>query len=219
MTDIFAALDMETTGLSAQNDRVVEIAAVKFELNGRQLEAFETLTDPGIPIPAEASRIHGIDDSMVAGKPSPLEAWDTVLDWTGEITAFVAHNAPFEAGFVQSLASSHPAMANLKFVDTAQLSYALWQRPSYKLGDLVSIAGRPHRAMPDAQAVFHLLCQLVKDCPGGTVPPRYIRAMPEALEPGPTAKQLNYIRDLGGTPSQVKTKRQASDYIDRLLKK
>ena len=61
-------LDTETTGTYAARDRIVEIACVKIHPDGRR-EVFHRLVDPGIPIPAEASRIHGITDAKVAGVP------------------------------------------------------------------------------------------------------------------------------------------------------
>ena len=62
-------LDLETTGLSTSNDRIVELTVLKFDLDGREEERSVRL-NPGIPIPAGATRVHGISDEDVADKPT-----------------------------------------------------------------------------------------------------------------------------------------------------
>ncbi len=61
-------LDIETTGIDIVNDRIVEIALLKISTDGSEEELLH-LINPEVPIPAEASRIHGITDEDVAGKP------------------------------------------------------------------------------------------------------------------------------------------------------
>lgn len=62
--------DLETTGVSIQHDRIVQIAVIKIPVNsGDSIERKVHLIDPGIPIPKEASDVHGITDEMVQGKP------------------------------------------------------------------------------------------------------------------------------------------------------
>lgn len=60
--------DLETTGLDVVRDRIVEIALLKVNPDGSE-ESFHTLVNPGIPIPAESSAVHGITNEMVADKP------------------------------------------------------------------------------------------------------------------------------------------------------
>ncbi len=69
-------LDTETTGTDIAKDRIVELAVVKFEYSratgevGRVLGAYDGLEDPGMPIPPEATAVHGITDEMVRGSGS-----------------------------------------------------------------------------------------------------------------------------------------------------
>jgi len=65
----FAFVDVETTGIDASTCSVVEVAAQVVEA-GRVVSTFESLVDPGQPIPPFVTAIHGIDDRMVRGKPS-----------------------------------------------------------------------------------------------------------------------------------------------------
>ena len=97
---VFSILDTETTGLSAkQGGRVCELALLKVK-GGEKLGMYQTLIDPRVPIEAGARAVHGIDDSMVAGKPR-------FVDLSGELadrlkgTVMVCHNASFDRGFLE----------------------------------------------------------------------------------------------------------------------
>ena len=59
--------DLETTGIDKVNDRIVEIAIIRFD--GEKKFEFQSYINPGIPIPAGATEVHGITDEMVADKP------------------------------------------------------------------------------------------------------------------------------------------------------
>lgn len=98
--EVFVAFDLETTGLDARRERIVEIGAVKFDARG-PVGRFSVLIDPGIPMPAEASRINGITDAMLAGKPKLDEVLPDFLRFIAGST-LVAHNAPFDCGFVDA---------------------------------------------------------------------------------------------------------------------
>ena len=98
-TTAFAVIDVETTGMAAAgDDRVTEIAVVVVEGSRREV-AFESLVNPGRPIPARIQELTGITDAMVADAPSFGEIADEVLAaMAGRV--FVAHNARFDWGFV-----------------------------------------------------------------------------------------------------------------------
>lgn len=93
-------LDTETTGLEVGRDRAVSVAIVRFE-NRLPVGAFSTLVNPGIPIPAEATEIHGITNEMVRGAPTIADVF--ALE---EARALLhdaqpgAFNAPFDRNFV-----------------------------------------------------------------------------------------------------------------------
>lgn len=74
-------LDCETTGLDTENDRVIEIAASR--LYGDADDTFESLIDPGVPIPEKSTTIHGIRDGDVAGKPPFADAMKDLIAWSG----------------------------------------------------------------------------------------------------------------------------------------
>jgi DNA polymerase-3 subunit epsilon len=95
---VFAAFDLETTGLSAAKDRIVEIAAVKFDRRG-VISRFAALVNPGVPMPEGAGDVNHITDEMLAGKSPPEAVLPDFLRFI-DGAALVAHNAPFDCGFV-----------------------------------------------------------------------------------------------------------------------
>jgi DNA polymerase-3 subunit epsilon len=93
-------LDTETTGFDPKKgDRLIEIGCVEIEdllPTGRTLHLF---CDPERPIPPEATRVHGITDAMLRGKPKFAEIAEQILDFLGD-APIVAHNAQFDRNFV-----------------------------------------------------------------------------------------------------------------------
>jgi DNA polymerase III subunit epsilon len=151
----FVAFDTETTGLSPISEALVEVAAVKFDLLTGPKEYFQTLVNPGKPIPWQAARIHGITDEMVFTAPSTAEVMPHFFRFL-EGSVPLAHNAPFDLGFlgVGALRAGllPPALAAL---DSCQLSRRVRaDLPSHRLEALVREFSLPsstfHRAQADA---------------------------------------------------------------------
>ena len=222
-TDVFIGLDFETTGLDPQNDGIIEIGAVKFTETGEILDEFQKLANPGKKIPRAARRVHGIKDRDLIGQLSPGEVWELLIEWAGDYTAFVAHNAAFEVNFLRNLYKAQPKIPNYMFIDTLDLSRrSLKGRNSYKLYDLVPhLAGR-HRALDDAIACSALFLKISLTYKSGNIPKKTsIQPMSSfrTIDNSPTKKQKDYIRDLGGNTNRPQTKQEASKYIDKLVSK
>ncbi|MCX6023851.1 MAG: 3'-5' exonuclease [Chloroflexi bacterium] len=99
---VLVAFDTETTGLSPRDGRLVEIAGVKFNLHGEVLGSFTSLIDPGVPIPPEVIRVHGITNAAVRGYPGASTVLREFFHFVGDTdTLLIAHNAPFDIGFVR----------------------------------------------------------------------------------------------------------------------
>jgi len=97
----FTVLDVETTGLNPQyGDRVCEIALLRCE-GGRELGRFHSLVDPGRPISPGAFAVNRIRDEDLIGAPLFADIASTVLEMLGN-SVLVAHNAPFDLGFLGS---------------------------------------------------------------------------------------------------------------------
>lgn len=161
----FAAFDLETTGLYPDRDRITEICVVIFTL--RETRAFfETLVDPQIPISRDASRVSGLTDEMVRGKPSILSVLPEFLAFIGD-RPLVAHNAKFDMGFVNTACArlGLPRVENPVF-DTRRMAKSILRHlPGYSLERvLVELRlpfGRLHRAKSDAVACRDIFITLL----------------------------------------------------------
>lgn len=98
-TDTFTVFDIETTGLSAANNHITEIGAVKVK-EGKTLDVFCTFVDPGEHIPENITELTGITDEMVRGAPTEPDAVKSFLDFAGD-DMLIAHNAGFDTSFIR----------------------------------------------------------------------------------------------------------------------
>ena len=164
----FVVLDLETTGGSPANDRITEVGAVKIR-GGEVLGTFQTLVNPGVPIPPLISALTGITNPMVVDQ-EPIEVvLPCLVEFLGG-AVLVAHNASFDRRFVQANLERHgyQRLAN-RVVCTARLARKLLPRdevPNVRLATLAAYLGSTvapcHRALTDARAtvdVFHSLLE------------------------------------------------------------
>ncbi|HZD26654.1 MAG TPA: 3'-5' exonuclease [Alphaproteobacteria bacterium] len=164
----YVVFDTETTGLEPGNgDEIVQLAAVR--VRGFRVlaeDSFDTLVDPGRPIPPRSTRFHGITDAMVRGAPTAAAVLPRFRAWCGD-AVLVAHNAAFDLKFLAlKQVESGVRFDDLPVLDTLLLSAALsrW-RSSHTLDALalrfgVKVAGR-HTALGDARATAEVLLHLL----------------------------------------------------------
>lgn len=163
----FAVVDVETTGLSpAFGERVCEIAIVHLRRD-EQLETFSTLVNPGRLISSGASAVSGITDSMVAKAPTFREvASEVARRLNGYV--FVAHNAPFDLGFLtaefQRLGMPLPVSHVIDTLDIARRYYSF---PHNNLGTITAHLNisfpHQHRALHDARITAQILNVFARD--------------------------------------------------------
>lgn len=151
---IFHVIDIETTGLDPEKDRIVEIAARSVEEDNGNTYCFEdlqNLVNPGVPIPPENSAVHHIIDDDVAN----AETLEQIVSayCPDSVDYFVAHNARFEQSFLPSALGFHQP-----WICTYRVAARLWpEAPShsnqtlryYLKLDVPRDIGMPHRALPD----------------------------------------------------------------------
>ena len=160
----FVAFDVETTGLSAETDRLTEIGAVIFK-NGQTGEKFSTFVDPGMPIPANITELTGIRDSDVAGAPGEAEAMRAFLGFVGG-RPIVAHNAAFDTGFMSAACGRHGIRFEPVVLDTLAISRRLLpELRRHKLDIVSKHLGLPefnhHRAYDDAEVVARMMGRFI----------------------------------------------------------
>jgi DNA polymerase III subunit epsilon len=162
----FVVVDLETTGGSPQACEITEIGAVKVRA-GEVLGEFQTLVDPGVPIPPFISVLTGITDATVAGAPRLGSALPAFLEFAGSTasTVLVAHNAPFDMSFLKAAcAATGHEWPGHQVLDTARLARHLVTRdeaPNCKLSSLARLfrasTTPDHRALSDARATVDVL--------------------------------------------------------------
>lgn len=155
----FISLDVETTGLSTEYDRIIEIAAIKFS-DCRDVETFNTLINPKRKIPDKATAINGISNDMVKNKPTIYQILPELLQFIGDCP-IIAHNVMFDIGFIKNTCKRRFKDDNYwienQLIDTVKLSREMFPELSnHKLDSVIKhlnldIKNR-HRALDDAYA-------------------------------------------------------------------
>ncbi len=152
--DTFICLDLETTGLDADHDRIIEVAVSKFTFD-ETLESLETLIDPQRPIPDETIAIHHITPDMVKGKPLIENTLSEVLELVGN-GIIVGHGIGLDIAFLVAACKQYGIPTRLSAnqrVDTLRLARLYGESPTNSLETLrkhfnIKEEGA-HRAMND----------------------------------------------------------------------
>lgn len=163
-----AVIDFETTGMSpAYGDRPTEVAIVMMD-RGRVVDRFQSLMNPGIPIPGFISQLTGITNAMVRAAPKANEVMAEAARFVGD-APLVAHNASFDRKFWQAELGHLGFDGRQPFACTVLLSRRLYPAaPNHKLGTLAQHLhlprqGHAHRAMSDALVTAELLSRIQHD--------------------------------------------------------
>jgi DNA polymerase-3 subunit epsilon len=166
----FAVVDVETTGLDpARGHRVCEVAVVRGQ-GGQVLDTWSTLVYPGRLIPADAQAVNHISNAMVRDAP-PFGAVAAAFLAQVRDTVLVAHNAPFDLGFLAQelrLLGLPPALLPAQVVDTCALARQCYRFASNSLGFLggtlgVRDANPAHRALADVLTTWGVLDWFMAD--------------------------------------------------------
>jgi DNA polymerase III subunit epsilon len=198
----YVVFDLETTGLTPASARICEIGAQKV-VGLEPADTFETLVEPGVPLPAAISALTGITRRSLLGAPRADHAVRTFLAFAGD-GVLVAHNARFDLAFldreVERLIGKRIAAP---VVDTVWLARRLLGDRTRRVGlaALAHFFGVPstpcHRALPDARATAEVLVRLI-----GLAQERGARSVAELVElSAPRARRLHTKRRLmAGAP-------------------
>lgn len=160
-----AVLDVETTSGDPLRGRIMEVAVITVEADGRR-ESWSSLVDPGTPVPPFASGMTGITNAMLRGAPSFAEVMPQLLRLTDDAVV-VAHNARFDMAALSTEFARHGNGFERETLCTERLSRAaLPQLSHHNLGSLcrffgIAFQGR-HRAANDAAATLALLEHLAQ---------------------------------------------------------
>ena len=229
MTDSYIALDLETTGLSPAEDRILEIGAVRVE-GGRIRERYETLLNPGIRISPRIQELTGITDEMAAGGKDTRTAVAELVEFCKGLP-LLGHNILFDYSFVKKNAVNFGLEFEKNGIDTLKIARKLLPGAEHKsLTALCCRYGiaheRAHRAVDDACAAMELYHHLAREFPNG---PAELFApfllVYKTKKQGPvTPAQKGYLNDLIkyhkialDVSVDTLTKNEASRLIDKII--
>ncbi len=165
--DTYVVFDVETTGLSAVYNTIIELAAVKVK-NGEIIDRFESFANPHHRLSATTIDLTGITDDMVRSAPEVSEVLVKFKDWSGD-AIFVAHNASFDMGFLNvGYKKAGLEQATNPVIDTLELARFLYpELKNHRLNTLCKKFDieltQHHRAIYDAEATGYLVMKLLKD--------------------------------------------------------
>ena len=172
----FIVLDLETTGASPTNGcAITEIGAIAVR-GGEVLEEFSTFVNPQVALPEYIINLTGITDEMLTGAPLIDEVYPDFIEFIDrhKDVHLVAHNAPFDIGFLKAAASalSHD-WPKYEVIDTVKLARRVIDRSeiaNYKLGTLSQFfdtkALPNHRALDDVKTTVEVLHRLIERLAG-----------------------------------------------------
>ena len=161
----YVVFDLETTGLSAVNNRIIEIGAVKVE-GARITDRFSTFVNPGEPIPFEIEQLTGISDDMVIHAPAIEDVLPEFLDFC-KGCVLIAHNASFDAGFIEENCRRMNIPADFTVGDTVAMARILLPSLSkFKLGHVAKALNislkNHHRAVDDAACTAEIFVKFIE---------------------------------------------------------
>ncbi len=191
----FIAFDLETTGTLAGIDRIAEIGAVRF-VNGKTEDIYSTLIDPSMKMPEGASRVNGITDDMLVGKPKVKDCLESFTQFCGQ-DPLVAHNASFDFQFLLNDYRKYKFLAPSGYVfDTLALSKRIIPGLSnYRLGTIAQHLkfkfGALHRAHEDAKLCGKVFMELM----GRALPNKYLDKRTLETLQGKSPLKFPYIEE------------------------
>jgi len=202
-----AVFDLETTGIDVTQDRIVQIAILKVLPDGSTIK-FESLVNPGIPIPAFSSEIHGIYDKDIADKPSFKEIGDELIRFLDNCDLAGYNSNKFDIPLLFEEFYRHNFSFNLdnrKFIDVQNIFHKMEKRTlkgafKFYTGEVMENA---HNAMADVEATYKILLAQIN---------RYEGCQYHSEEESQLTPIVNDVQSL----STFSTMRKTLDYAGRI---
>ena len=162
----FVAIDTETTGLKPDQEKIIEVCAIKFE-NCIETDRFVSLVNPEKKIPQRASKVNNITDEMVVNAPVFADISDQLHKFIGD-SFVVAHNVNFDVGFLRNEFKNVGIDINFKQADTLAISRDIFNDvPNHKLQTILDTIGfsrsTQHRGETDCEGCAAILLHALKD--------------------------------------------------------
>jgi DNA polymerase-3 subunit alpha (Gram-positive type) len=161
----FVVVDVETTGLDPEKERICEISMTALK-NLESVSSFTSLINPQIIIPPEVLMVHGIDNKMVEESPSFIDIADIVMDFISG-SVLVGHNIEFDFGFLKNeMKRAGYNIENFILIDTVKLSRKIYTIENYKLKTIANYldiqSDRFHRAGDDVEVTVKIFQNIIR---------------------------------------------------------
>ncbi len=164
----YCVLDLETTGFSATTEKITEVGIMKVK-NGEVLDQFSCFVNPEKHIPQRVTEVTNITDDMVKDAETIDMVFPKILEFIKD-SVLVAHNAPFDMGFLKQNAKNLGYDFDFTYLDTLSLAKDLFpDYKKYKLGKIAENLGIKvevaHRALDDVDTtvkVFNVMMDMLK---------------------------------------------------------
>lgn len=229
LTKDFICVDLETTGLSAARDCIIEIGAVKYR-DGKPVDVFSELVKPNVSIPPRITELTGISDADVEGKPTESIQMTRFLEFASEDTVFMGHNLKFDYAFLTMAASRLGITLQKQGIDTLFIAKRCSDFSSNTLGKLCEHYGivnkSAHRAYCDAEVTAQVYFSLFEEfgaLDSEAFSPRQLTYTIKKTEPA-TERQKKYLKALleyhhisADINYGTLTKSEASRRIDNII--
>lgn len=190
----FVAFDLETTGCAAGQSEIVEIGAIRFRLDGTEVDRFAQLINPRCNIPREVIRVHGITNAAVADQPPLPEVLPKFAAWLDRDGIGMAHNARFDVSFLNHAYDRCGLESpGLPVIDTVRLARqqlrSLYRHSLFHLVRHYNVAELvEHRAVSDALVLKEVFLRLLhEETPPATVGELFSLAPARFLQPQPAS--------------------------------
>lgn len=228
MINSFVALDLETTGISPTEDRIIEIGAIKV-VDGTERAIFSTFVNPEMKIPPRITEITGINDNMVCNAPVIKDIFSELLEFL-EDYPLLGHNIIFDYSFLKTAAVNMDLPFEKQGIDTLKMARRVYadfesKRLEFLCVNLQIDSGTSHRACDDARSARLLYEKMYAVNPEDE---GFLKALPLEFKVKKklpiTPAQLRYLKALLQghhivleVEPESMTKSEASRMIDTIL--
>ena len=169
LTGETVVFDIETTGFSPVNDRIIEIGAVKVR-DGETVGRFSAFVNPEMPVPFRIEQLTGINDGMVKDAPTIDVVLPEFLAFCGD-AVLAAHNAGFDMSFIKENAGRQGIIREFTYLDTMGIARLLLPNQAKHTLDAVAktlniLLENHHRAVDDAECtarIYKTFCQMLSE--------------------------------------------------------